>query len=107
MSTDDAREQVLTAYRKKVLEHRQIESKVKKLRLDVKDLVKSYDKTEDDITALQSVGNIIGEVLKKLPQDKFIVKASSGPRYVVGVRSRLQQVRNVVKSLAFRFVTLT
>ncbi|GMH68093.1 hypothetical protein TrVE_jg2773 [Triparma verrucosa] len=91
MSTDDAREQVLTAYRKKVLEHRQIESKVKKLRLDVKDLVKSYDKTEDDLTALQSVGNIIGEVLKKLPQDKFIVKASSGPRYVVGVRSRLQQ----------------
>ncbi|GMH79991.1 hypothetical protein TL16_g08353, partial [Triparma laevis f. inornata] len=86
-----AREKVLTAYRKKVLEHRQVESKVKKLRMDVKDLVKNYDKTEDDLTALQSVGNIIGEVLKKLPSDKFIVKASSGPRYVVGVRSRLQQ----------------
>ena len=54
-------------------------------------MVKEYDKTENDLTALQSVGNIIGEVLKNLGNDKFIVKASSGPRYVVGVRSRLDQ----------------
>ena len=68
-----------------------METKVKKLRLDVRDLVKQYDKTEDDLSALQSVGNIIGEVLKDLGNDKFIVKSSSGPRYVVGVRSRLDQ----------------
>jgi ATP-dependent 26S proteasome regulatory subunit len=85
------RAQVLTDYRKKVLQHREMETKVKSLRLDVRDLVKQYDKTEDDLSALQSVGNIIGEVLKSLGNDKFIVKSSSGPRYVVGVRSRLDQ----------------
>lgn len=87
----EAREKILAEYRKKVLEHRETEAKVKKLRLGVRDLVKEYDKTEGDLAALQSVGNIIGEVLKDLGNDKFIVKASSGPRYVVGVRSRLDQ----------------
>ncbi|GMH48887.1 hypothetical protein TrRE_jg12028 [Triparma retinervis] len=88
---ESERAQVLTDYRKKVLQHREMETKVKSLRLDVRDLVKQYDKTEDDLSALQSVGNIIGEVLKSLGNDKFIVKSSSGPRYVVGVRSRLDQ----------------
>jgi len=32
----------------------------------------------------QSVGQIIGDVLKQLDEERFIVKASSGPRYVVG-----------------------
>ena len=31
----------------------------------------------------QSVGQIIGDVLKQLDEERFIVKASSGPRYVV------------------------
>ena len=59
------------------------------MREDVKGLVARYQKTEDDLSALQSVGQIIGDVLKRLDNDRFIVKASSGPRYVVGCRSRL------------------
>ena len=59
------------------------------MREDVKGLVARYQKTEDDLSALQSVGQIIGDVLKRLENDRFIVKASSGPRYVVGCRSRL------------------
>jgi len=57
--------------------------------MDTQSLVKQYEKTERDLQALQSVGQIIGDVLKALDSDKFIVKASSGPRYVVGCRSRL------------------
>lgn len=45
-----------------------------------------FDKSEDDLKALQSIGQIIGEVLRDLGEEKFIVKASSGPRYVVGCR---------------------
>jgi len=33
-------------------------------------LEKDYDKSEEDIKALQSVGQIIGEVLKQLSDDK-------------------------------------
>jgi hypothetical protein len=47
---------------------------------------RQYEKTEDDLKALQSVGQIIGEVLRQLTDEKFIVKASNGPRYVVGCR---------------------
>ena len=83
------REQVLDDYRAKIREHREVEARLKRMREDIKGLSARYQKTEDDLTALQSVGQIIGDVLKKLDNERFIVKASSGPRYVVGCRSRL------------------
>lgn len=83
------REQVLEQYRAKIREHREMEARLKRMREDVRGLVARYQKTEDDLSALQSVGQIIGDVLKRLADDRFIVKASSGPRYVVGCRSRL------------------
>ncbi|CAG9471851.1 26S protease regulatory subunit 10B, putative [Plasmodium vivax] len=78
-------------YVKKVIEHREIESQVKNLRLDIKEQNKIYEKTEDNLKALQSVGQIIGQVLKQLEDEKFIVKASSGPRYVVGCKSKINK----------------
>ena len=83
------REQVLEQHRAKIREHREVEARLKRMREDVKGLVARYQKTEDDLSALQSVGQIIGDVLKRLDPERFIVKASSGPRYVVGCRSRL------------------
>mmetsp|Transcript_19149 Transcript_19149/g.44612 ORF Transcript_19149/g.44612 Transcript_19149/m.44612 type:complete len:466 (-) Transcript_19149:1085-2482(-) len=83
------REQVLEQYRAKIREHREVEARLKRMREDVKGLVDRYNKTEDDLSALQSVGQIIGDVLKRLDAERFIVKASSGPRYVVGCRTRL------------------
>ena len=40
------------------------------MRDDIKTLKKQYDKTEDDLKALQSVGQIIGEVLKQLDEER-------------------------------------
>ncbi|CAH1764070.1 11378_t:CDS:2 [Entrophospora sp. SA101] len=87
----DRRAKALQDYRKKLLEHREVEANVKELRLGLRDLEKQYNKTEDDIKALQSVGQIIGEVLKQLDEERFIVKASSGPRYVVGCRNKVDK----------------
>jgi 26S proteasome regulatory subunit T4 len=87
------REQVLEQYRAKIREHREVEARLKRMREDVKGLTGRYQKTEDDLAALQSVGQIIGDVLKRLDSERFIVKASSGPRYVVGCRSRLNHDR--------------
>uniref|UniRef100_A0AAV1T0Z7 AAA+ ATPase domain-containing protein n=1 Tax=Peronospora matthiolae TaxID=2874970 RepID=A0AAV1T0Z7_9STRA len=89
--TEEERAQVLSAYKAKVMEHREIESRVKNMRENVKTLVKEFNKTEDDLKALQSVGQIIGEVLRQLDEDRFIVKASSGPRYVVGCRAKVEK----------------
>ena len=57
------------------------------MRNNVRSLEGDYEKSEDDIRALQSVGQIIGEVLRELDEERYIVKASSGPRYVVGIRA--------------------
>lgn len=68
-----------------------ITTSVKRLRQDVKDLVVDYNRTEDDLKAIQSVGMLIGDVLKHMDDERFIVKASSGPRYVVGCRTKLEK----------------
>lgn len=57
----------------------------------MEELNADYRRSEDDIKAIQSVGMIIGDVLKRMDDDRFIVKASSGPRYVVGCRSQLDK----------------
>ncbi|KAI6785961.1 uncharacterized protein J7T54_006300 [Emericellopsis cladophorae] len=91
MTPEEERQAALNSYRAKLIESREWEAKLKNLRLEIKELQKEFDKTEDNIKALQSVGQIIGEVLKQLDEERFIVKASSGPRYVVGCRSKVDK----------------
>ncbi|KAJ1607565.1 26S proteasome regulatory subunit S10b like AAA+ATPase [Cryptosporidium canis] len=89
--SEEEHKNALATYAQKVKEHRELEIALKKKRMEIRNLSKAYDKTEDDLKALQSVGQIIGEVLRHLDDDKCIVKASTGPRYVVGCRSKLDK----------------
>eukprot|EP00245_Coleochaete_scutata_P007228 TRINITY_DN22372_c0_g1_i1.p1 TRINITY_DN22372_c0_g1~~TRINITY_DN22372_c0_g1_i1.p1 ORF type:complete len:421 (+),score=92.72 TRINITY_DN22372_c0_g1_i1:66-1265(+) len=88
---DQRRQSALSEFRRKLLQHKELDARVKTLRENVKQSKKDYDKTEDDLKALQSVGQIIGEVLRQLDEERFIVKASSGPRYVVGCRTKVDK----------------
>jgi len=72
---DPERQQALEQYKNKLLESRGWEAKLKALRMDIKGLQKDFETTEDNIKALQSVGQIIGEVLKQLDEERC--KASS------------------------------
>ena len=67
---DPERADALEQYKNKLLELREMEAKLKTLRLDIKGLQKDFDTTEDNIKALQSVGQIIGEVLKQLDEER-------------------------------------
>lgn len=69
-SEDERRDAAVADYRKKLLKHKEVDSKVRSLRDSVKELKKDYDKTEDDLKALQSVGQIIGEVLRQLDEER-------------------------------------
>ncbi|XP_065309672.1 26S proteasome regulatory subunit 10B isoform X1 [Dermacentor albipictus] len=80
-------------YRKKLTECKEVESRLKEMREQLKELNKQYEKSENDLKALQSVGQIVGEVLKQLTEEKFIVKATNGPRYVVGCRRQLDKAK--------------
>ena len=67
---DPERADALEQYKKKLLESREMEAKLKALRIDIRSLQKEFDTTEDNIKALQSVGQIIGEVLKQLDEER-------------------------------------
>ncbi|KAG6598468.1 26S proteasome regulatory subunit S10B-like B, partial [Cucurbita argyrosperma subsp. sororia] len=78
-------------YRKKLLQHKELDARVRSLRENLRGAKKEFNKTEDDLKSLQSVGQIIGEVLRPLDNERLIVKASSGPRYVVGCRTKVDK----------------
>lgn len=127
-SEEDGRKQAaLAEYKRKLQQHKELDAKVKQQRQEVSEKKKEYEKTEEDLKALQSVGQIIGEVLRQLDDERcafpaglgslalknikcvkpwsngisfefcfaclaaVIVKASSGPRYVVGCRTKLDK----------------
>lgn len=86
---DSERREVIDEYARVLRETREWEAKVKDMRINIRELTKQFDKTENDIKALQSVGQMIGEVLKQLDSERVIVKACNGPRYVVGFRNSI------------------
>lgn len=68
--SDPERDQALEDYKRSLLDLREWESKLKSLRLGIKDLQRDFDISEENIKALQSVGQIIGEVLKQLDEER-------------------------------------
>jgi 26S proteasome regulatory subunit T4 len=102
------REQALRGYVTKVKEHHDLNEKLRNLREQNRAIAKDFETSEDHLKALQSVGQIIGEVLKHLGEDKYIVKASSGPRYVVTCKEKLDRSKltNGVR-VALDMTTLT
>jgi 26S proteasome regulatory subunit T4 len=88
---DAEREQVLQQYMRLTAKHAEEKSKTQALEEEARKLQQEFDKTENHLKALQSCGQIIGEVLKHLGQEKFIVKSSNGPRYVVGCRRKIDK----------------
>ncbi|KAH0620237.1 hypothetical protein JD844_020304 [Phrynosoma platyrhinos] len=54
----EPRDKALQDYRKKLLEHKEIDGRLKELREQLKELTKQYEKSENDLKALQSVGQV-------------------------------------------------
>ncbi|CAL5205638.1 unnamed protein product [Lathyrus oleraceus] len=92
--SDDAvrrRNNAVKDYRRKLLNHKELDSRIRSVRDKLRNAKKDFNKTEDDLKSFQSVGQIVGEVLRPLDDQRMIVKASSGPRYVVGCRSKVDK----------------
>ena len=53
-------------------------------RKELLDLHKKYERSEDDLKALQSVGQIIGEVLRQLTEDKCTCNVAPAMRIMTG-----------------------
>ena len=70
MAQDPERDHALQEYKGKLLETRAMEAKLRAARLEIRTLQKTFDVSEQNIQALQSVGQIIGEVLKQLDEER-------------------------------------
>ena len=73
-------------FKQKLLEHREWEAKLKAVRGEIKELTKDYDETEENIKALQSVGQIIGEVLKQIDDERCELALSLREASLVALR---------------------
>lgn len=67
---DPARAAALSELRQKLVQHRELSARVQSTRRELEEVKKQYDKSEDDLKALQSVGQIIGEVLRQLDEER-------------------------------------
>jgi hypothetical protein len=55
---DARRNESLSKFQQKLQEHRQLEANLKQIREKTQELEKAYNKSEDDLKALQSVGQV-------------------------------------------------
>jgi 26S proteasome regulatory subunit T4 len=89
----DVRAALIASFRDELRKRDAAQAKVRAAREADNQAKLDLDTTDDHIKALQSVGQIIGEVLRQLDADKFIVKLSAGPRYCVGVRVKVNKAK--------------
>ncbi|KAJ1408020.1 P-loop containing nucleoside triphosphate hydrolase [Sesbania bispinosa] len=83
--TEDAarRRNAVAEYRKKLLQHKELESRVRSVRENLRASKKEFNKTEDDLKSLQSFGQIIGEVLRPLDNERCM--------WLVGCRNKVDK----------------
>ncbi|XP_041020039.1 26S proteasome regulatory subunit 10B homolog A-like [Juglans microcarpa x Juglans regia] len=102
------RRNAVARYRKKLLRHKELEGAVRIVREKLGASKKEFNKTADDLKSLQSVGQIIGEVIRPLDNEHLIVKANRGRRYVVGCRSKVDKEKLIAGTrVALEMKTLT
>ncbi|MES1919885.1 26S proteasome subunit rpt4 [Bonamia ostreae] len=95
-------------YSKIFEQHADLEKRVKKYRMDLNAKSKLNEKIDSDLKALQNVGQLIGEILKKVSDEHYIVKLSSGPHYIVGCKERIPRSKlKIGARVALEISTLT
>lgn len=83
------------AYVEAVTLHEKLSAELRETREKYNSLRTQFEKTEQDLAALQSVGQFVGTILQAIDEDHFIVKASHGPRHVVGAREAIDRKKLV------------
>ena len=83
--------EIVERYLKVRGDHDKIEERLKNKKNEKRNLMNDLEKTEDHLKAIQSVGLFTGEVISAKSDEKYLVKLSTGPRYVVGVRTNINQ----------------
>ena len=108
MSYPTTQEGLLQLFIKRLKENKEMEQKMLETRKEHKELEKKADKTDDHLKMVQNTGQFIAEILKTLPDEKYIVKLVSGSRFVVQCKKAVDKTKlKVGTRVALDFTTLT
>ena len=102
------KEDFLKVYEQRLKENKEMEAKMEEIRKEHKELEKKADRSDDHVKMIQNTGQYIGEILKNLPDEKYIVKLASGSRCVVQCKKAIDKTKlKVGTRVALDFQTLT
>lgn len=87
---DPEREALVKEALKLTQERNAASQRNQKIRRQIAEKTTELDQIEDKISALMSIGQYIGEILKMDGEDKYIVKSNSGARHLVGCRQGIK-----------------
>jgi 26S proteasome regulatory subunit T4 len=105
---DAERARLKAAVLQKMADRKSIQDHLMKTREEIKKLQDELAKSEDKVKALMSIGHLIGEVLRPVDDEKFIVKGPTGARYLVGCRKSISVDRlKLGTRVALDITTLT
>ena len=70
------REQALTDFKRRLIEHREWDAKLKDLRLGIRDLEKAYEKTEEDMPKgkVDTATVVLAQVAGTLSKDFYLLE---------------------------------
>ncbi len=66
----DNHSELVSLYLNRLKENKDLEAKLKTLRVEANSMSKQADKLEDNLKAIQNTGQLIGEILKKIDSEK-------------------------------------
>jgi len=102
------KEELMKLYEKRLRENKEMENKRNETKKEFIQLRDEADKTDEYLKTIQNTGQLIGEILKKIDEDKYICKLVNGPRYVVNCKKAIDRERlKVGTRIALDFTTLT
>ena len=102
------KEGLMILYEKRLRENKDMENKRNETKKEFIQLRDEADKTDEYLKTIQNTGQLIGEILKKIDEDKYICKLVNGPRYVVNCKKAIDRDRlKVGTRIALDFTTLT
>ena len=87
------KEGLMILYEKRLRENKEMENKRNETKKEFIQLRDEADKTDEYLKTIQNTGQLIGEILKKIDEDKYICKLVNGPRYVVNCKKAIDRDR--------------
>ncbi|MCQ2816045.1 MAG: 26S protease regulatory subunit [archaeon] len=104
----DNKDELIQLYAKRLRESKEMEYKMNTVKENHTKVKKDAKKSEDRLKIIQNTGKYIGEVLKQMDDEKYIIKVNNGPRYIVNCKKSIDKSKlKVGTRVSVDMVTLT